>query len=186
MPKSYRYIEDDLETLVAKVSTIVTPKLQIVQPSITGVYFKFGTILELQESLIQLGKTSTGKYMKYPLVFLFVDVKEPVGYVGEYADLSLRLAIINFTKNTYKAKERLETNFKPIIMPIYHELMRQITLAGDMFLGANNVDNIKHNVTRRYYWGTEAQSGSTANTFPDFIDGLDIDNLKLKYYLNRC
>lgn len=182
----YTHIEDDLETIVANVSTAILPQLQIAQPSITGVYFQFGTILELIETLTQLGKTATGKFKKYPLVFLFVDVKELRGNVGNYTDLKLRIAIINHTSPTFKAKERLEQNFKPILEPIYHELMRQITLSGNMFIGASSLDSIRHTATRRYYWGREGEGGNTANKFSDWVDGIDIENLELKYYLTRC
>lgn len=180
------YIEDDLRDIVAKVNTIVLPQLQAAQPSITGVSYSFGTIDELNENLAQKGKTQAGKLIKYPLVFLLVDIKEPVGYVGDYADLKLRLAIINQTSKTFKAKERLDNNFKPIIMPIYFELLNQISLAGNIFIGASTPDNLKHTAIRRYYWGRESSAGNTANKINDYVDGLEIDNLELRYYLNRC
>lgn len=180
------YIEDDLATLVSRVSTSILSELQEVQPTIEGVFFKFGTVRELNESLIQLGKTDSGKTKKYPLVFLFVDVREPMGIVSGYESLRLRLAIINFTSPTFKAAERLENNFKPIIMPVYRELLRQISLAGDMFIGASAPDNINHTAIRRYYWGTEVQNSHDGNPFPDFIDGLEIDNLELTRQINRC
>lgn len=181
-----RYIEDDLRDITEKVSDAILSDLQSVAPSIKGVFFEFGTPDELIETLTQKGKTTIGKDLKYPLIFLFVDVKEPRGYVGDYADLRLRIAIINFTSPTYKAKDRLEKNFKPIIMPVYYEFMRQIALSGNIFLGASNVENIKHTTIRRYFWGRESEGGSTANKLGDYVDGLEIENLELKYYLNRC
>lgn len=180
------YIEDDLRDIVAKVNTIVLPKLQAVRPEIEQVSYSFGTIDELNENLIQQGKTEDGKLIKYPLVFLLVDIKEPVGNVGDFADLKLRLAIINQTSKTFKARQRLDNNFKPIIMPIYFELLNQISLAGDIFIGASTPDNIKHTAIRRYYWGRESSGGNTANKLTDYVDGLEIDNLELRYYLNRC
>jgi len=184
--KQHTYIEDDLDTLVGRVSTSITAKLQETEPTITGVHFRFGTLMELQETLIQLGKSNTGVVEKFPMVFMFVDFDEPVGFVGDYANLSIRIAILHHTSRVYKAKERLDNNFKPIIMPIYHELLRQITLAGDMFLGASAVENIVHTATRRYYWGRESENGNTENKLLDPVDGLDIRNLQLKHYLTRC
>lgn len=186
MTKEFTYIEDTLQIITDRVSVAITPTLQEVNDTIEGVFFKFGTVRELNESLIQLGKTNDGSKKKYPLIYLFVDVREPSGFVGKYEDLRLRLAIINYTKPTFKAKERLEENFKPIIMPVYREFLRQLTLAGDMFLGATAVELIKHTAIRRYYWGEERQNSHDGNPFPDFIDGLEIDNLELKHYLTRC
>jgi len=180
------YIEDDLRIITESVSVALLAQLQEAQPTIEGVFFKFGTARELSESLIQLGKTDSGKTKKYPLIYMFVDVREPVGFVGNYEQLSLRLAIINFTKPTFKAEERLENNFKPILLPIYREFLRQLTLSGDMFLGASAVENISHTMIKRYYWGTEVQESHDGNPFPDFIDGIEIDNLQLKHYLTRC
>ncbi len=180
------YIEDDLREITAKVSMAILPELQLVQPSIEAVFYSFGTIDELNENLAQLGKTASGQTKKFPLLFLVVDIKEPKGFVGDYTDLKLRLAIINQTSKTFKAAERLEQNFKPIIMPIYRELLNQITLSGGIFLGASSADQIKHTAIRRYYWGRETASGNTANKLNDYVDGLEIDNLELRYYLNRC
>lgn len=186
MASTQRYIEDDLKELTERVSVTILPYLQSVQSTIEGVFFEFGTPIELIETMTQLGKTDSGKTKKYPLIFLFVDVDEPKGYVGDYANLSLRLAILNFTSPTFKAKERLEKNFKPIIMPVYYEFLRQLSLDGKAFLGNGEVENLRHTATRRYYWGNAGEGGNTANKLGDFVDGLEIRNLELKYYLNRC
>lgn len=182
--KSYKYIEDDLADLVAKVSISILPELQEAREAITGVYFQFGTLIELQETIVQQTQLNGGVNV-FPLVFMFVDVTEPRGFIGDYADLRLRLAILNFTDRTFKAKDRLENNYKPIIMPIYNELMRQITLS-KFFIDANNVQKIKHKTTRRYYWGRESENGNTANKTAFPVDGLEISDLELKYYLQRC
>lgn len=179
------YIEDDMATIVSRVSSAVTLKLQETDPKIEGVWYEFGTKLEIIETLSQKSKGDVYKFRKYPLVCLFTDIPYSLGNnVNDTGELRLNMAIIYGTKATLKAKERLERNFKLIIMPIYDELLKQFTISGDIFLGASATVNIRHTATRKYYWGTQPIDGK--NAFNDFVDGLEIDNLELKHYLTRC
>lgn len=186
MTSEYRYIEDEIEDVVAAVSAKITPQLQVIDTAITGVHFEFGTVLEIIETLTQKTESNEWRFKKYPLVCLFVDIKEPIGEVGYYADLKLNLAIVYGTDATFKAKQRLERNFKPIIMPIYHALLEEISLRGESFIGVSGPERIKHTAVRHYYWGRNTIAGNDANKLGDFVDGLGIDNLELRYYLNRC
>jgi len=186
MEKVNVYIEDDFREIVKRTSDAVLSQVQQAQPNTVAVQYYFGTLMEFQESLLQKGQTAGGKNLKWPCVYLFLDVTEPRGLdTNETANLRIRIAILNQTSRTFKAEERFERNFKPIIMPIYYELMKQISLSG-YFLGAGYQSSIRHNTTRRYYWGTESAAGNTANKLSDPIDGLDIENLELKHYLKRC
>lgn len=179
------YIEDDMATIVSRVSTALTTKLKLTDPKIQGVWYEFGTRLEIIETLSQKSGNDIYKFRKYPLVCLFTDISYSLGNnANDTAELKLNMAIIYGTKATFKAKDRLEKNFKPIIMPIYDELLRQISLDGKMFLNASATVNIRHTTQRKYYWGTQPIDG--ANVFNDFVDGLEIDNLELKHYLTRC
>jgi len=186
MALEYRYIEDDLRTVIQSVSDVITPKLQIYDSKITGVHYWFGTKLEIIETLTQKSKNNTDKFQKYPLVCLFIDVDENKGVQkGNIEDLKLNMAIIYGTLNNFKAYERLEKTFKPVIMPIYFELLNQISLNGNMFLGAYPVNNIKHKIARKYRWGETPISGDNQNMIQDYVDGLEL-TLELKYYFNRC
>lgn len=184
--QEYRYIEDEFKSIVEAVSIKMLEQLKEKDPMITGVHYIFGPRIEIIETLTQKSKSNEYKFKKYPLVCLFTDIEEPMGFVGEYSDLRLNLAIIYGTKDTFKAEQRLENNFKPVIMPIYHALMNEISIRGNAFLGTSDIQNIKHTATRRYFWGTESIGGPSENVIHDFVDGLDIKNLQLKYYLNRC
>ena len=179
------YIEDDMASIVNRVSTALTAKLKQIDPKIEGVWYEFGTKLEIIETLSQKSQGNVYKFKKYPLVCLFTDIPHSVGNnTNDTAELRLNMAIIYGTKATFKAKDRLEKNFKPIIMPIYHEFLRQISLDGKVFLNASAIVNIRHTTQRKYYWGTQPIGGE--NAFNDFVDGLEIDNLELKHYLTRC
>jgi len=185
MAAEYRYIEDEMKDVVAAVSANITESLQIVDPMITGVHYQFGTVLEIIETLTQKS-ASNARFTKYPLVCLFVDIKEPIGNVGGWADLKLNMAIVYGTLATFKAEERLEKNFKRVIMPIYHALLAELSLRGNAFLGIGEAELIKHTAVRHYYWGRSTIAGNDANKLGDFVDGLGIENLELKFYLNRC
>lgn len=186
MALEYRYIEDDLGTVVSAVSVAITPKLQEYDSKITGVHYWFGTKLEIIETLTQKSKNDVDRLKKYPLVCLFIDVDENKGLQkGSVEDVKLNMAIIYGTLHNFKAYERLEKTFKPVIMPIYFELLKQISLHGNMFMGATPVNNIKHKIARKYRWGETPISGDNKNMIQDFVDGLEL-TLELKYYFNRC
>ncbi|MES2593143.1 MAG: hypothetical protein V4608_14770 [Bacteroidota bacterium] len=183
---AYQYIEDEIGSIVEVVSVKMLTELQAIDPAITGVHYEFGTVLEIIETLTQKTESNEWRYKKYPLVCLFVDIKEPIGEVGDYSDLKLNMAIVYGTNADFKAKQRLELNFKRVIMPIYHAFLDELSLRGNAFIGIGPAERIKHTAIRHYYWGRNTISGNEANKLGDFVDGLGIENLELRYYLNRC
>jgi len=179
------YLEDEFADIVSKVSAKLTAQLKIKDPNITGVHYEFGHPLEIIETLTQKSETDW-RYTKYPVVCLFLDIKERRGVeVGMYGEARLNLAIITGTDKTFKAAKRLTETMKPILMPIYMELMNEIALRGDLFR-IQSVESIPHEMTKRYYWGRDGLFGKEGNIFGDYVDAIEINNLELNYNLNYC
>jgi len=116
---------------------------------------------------------------KYPLIALFTDFDQEKNNetAGYYCNANFHLIIANITTNKENnAEERLTQNFRPILEPIYLEFMKQIKLSGFFICGYE----IPHTKTDRYYWGKNGLFGQEGNIFSDYIDAIEITNLKLK------
>lgn len=179
------FIQDILEPIVARVSTKLLPTLKAFDPDITAVHYDYGPPIEIIETLSQKSQTDQFIYQKYPLVALFLDAKLRRGReIGVYGEFTLHMAIIRGTDPNYKAKQRDDNNFKPVLMPIYLELMNQIHRSGAFFIPSGQM--IPHDPDNRYFWGKHGLYGKEGNIFNDFVDCIEIQDLKLKVNINYC
>lgn len=182
------YLEDEFKPIVAKVSEVLTPQLKAYSDGlITGVHYQFGHPLEIIETLKQNQEGNMAAFDRYPLVAFFLDDTSVERGLkpGIYGEHSLHLAIIAASMPDWKAEERKERNFKPVLGPIYRELFNQIGSRGDLF-HVGNVEMIPHKPIRRYYWGREGLWGNEGNIFNDAVDCIEIIGLKLKTDINYC
>lgn len=186
MEQQLIFIQDILRPIVSKVSEKLLPSLKAFDPGITAVHYDYGHLLEIVETLSQ--KTTAGgdfAYKKYPLVALLLDVPEEHGReIGVYAKYRLHIIIARGTKPTFKAPERDEYNFRPVLMPIYLEFIRQLKASKAFsILDEYSIPNEKIN---RYYWGRDGLAGKEGNVFNDWVDCIEIKNLELKLNINYC
>lgn len=179
------FIQDIFKPIVAKVSAKLLPSLQAFDPNITAVHYDYGHPLEIIETLSEKDGAGDFVYMKYPLVALFLDAGLQRGReIGVYGEFTLHMAIIRSTMPNYKAKDRDDNNFKPVLMPIYLELMKQIRRSAAFFISSEQL--IQHEPINRYYWGKQGLYGNEGNIFNDYVDCIEIKNLKLKLNINYC
>lgn len=177
------YIQDVMTNVVNKVSEKLLPSLQQVDENITAVHFQYGTYYEIIETLEQLSSTSA--FDKYPLVCLFLDVEEEMNsQIGMYSNIPrLRIAICTGTDANYKSYQRDEKTFKPILTPIYVELLNQMRNIG-AFQYPNN--GFEHTQRRNYFWGREGVYGKEATKFNDRLDAIELTFKNLKLLVNYC
>jgi hypothetical protein len=179
------YIVDKFGEVVTAVSAALTPSLVAYDSLITGVHYLHGHPTEIIETLTQKDKSDTFKFTKYPLVALFQDFPEAHNQqIGIDNEATLHIIIAYSSRPTYKAEERYTLKFKPVIYPIYLELLKQITL-NKAFLNYG-IQNLGHTKIDRLYWGREGLYGNTGNVFNDFLDCIEIRDLKLKINLKNC
>lgn len=176
-------IQDVMRNVVAKVNTALLARLQAYDSAITAVHFEFGTGLEIIETLQQL--TDIDPFSKYPLVALFLDVDETMSNeIGIYSEIpKLRMAIVTGTEQTYKAAQRDEVTFKPILIPIYQELVYQMGLSCAFM---TPYEGLEHDMTRNYYWGRNGLYGKDGNIFNDKCDAIEITFRDLKILETYC
>lgn len=157
-----RYIEDQFTVIVADVAT----KLG------SAVLYQWGPIAEIDATLNQMTANLTQSESKYPLVALFTDIPEKRGFdSGIDSTVNLHLIVACLTDPTYTAPQRLLLNFKPIIIPVYDQLLKSIASSGYYMEGV--WQKISHDAVRCYLYG------KGKNQFADYVDCYEITNLKL-------
>jgi len=135
--------------------------------------YQYGYITELAETLQQWEETQEWREKKYPLVWLrqpFTIKRGEPNYYGTIPDLTL--FIMNRTDVNYKAAQRMELNFKPILHPIYRELVKQIDLSV-AFDFEDYTPDLEE--TDFYYWGDEEKS-----YLSEIVDCLRLQNFVIK------
>lgn len=136
--------------------------------------YQYGYITELNQTLADMNSDPINRSQKFPLVWLmqpYTIIRGESGYFGKLNNG--RFIIIQESLDSMKANERMTANYKPVIYPIYREILKQI--ANSTVFIDYLVENIVHQVTDRYYWGEAQQS-----VFNDIVDAMDISGLQLK------
>lgn len=139
--------------------------------------FHYGYIKELNETLVQYSKSPATYNKKFPLIWLVqpftISIGEELGNYGSIRDL--RIFIIQQSEKNYKAAERMTKVFKPVLYPIYHELIAQMKVHSTIFFQG------KHKMTDRYYWGDSQQT-----VLNDVVDCMELSQIELKVKNKRC
>lgn len=172
-----RYIVDEFADIASKVSTKLLATLQTFDANITGVHYLHGHPIEIIETLAERDKSGTFRFKKYPLIALFQDFPEEMGQIGYNGEARLHLIIARATQATYKAPDRYTKNFKPVLYPVYLELMKQIHYS--KAFQTISETQIRHTKIDRLYWGKEGLYANEGNVFNDKIDCIEIKDLRL-------
>ena len=118
----------------------------------------------------------------FPAVCLFHDFPEVMGYERS---LTLQLVIITDTSKHYTTAERYTNTFDPILTPLYELFLKQLAKSDYVDSDSDSVLYFEHTRWDRPYWGKDGIYGAVADIFNDFIDAIEIENLKLKI-LKTC
>lgn len=175
-----------MQEVVADVSTVLTPQLQLIDNKITGIHYIYGHPQDIVEELTQKSKTEANKFDRYPLIGLFLDIAEEKGDGNSAIEstASLNGFIATQTSPSLKPFQRTRDKFIPILYPIYEELLRQITRHKD--IAETVVSQIPHNKYDRYQWGKGGleyyDNRGTKNIFNDAIDAVEFTDLKINFY----
>jgi hypothetical protein len=169
-----RYVVD----LIGAVVDLVEVEL------VKTIHYIYGHPLEITESLQQMTATPSVSVTKFPMIALLTDFPERKGIEGVYSDVTLNLIIATLTDRHYKAHQRYVTSFKPTLYPIYNEFITQLYKCSYFELVApERVDHTKYD---RLYLGRMGLYGKNGNLFNDYIDAIEIENLKLKVKQQIC
>lgn len=176
-------IQDVMSDVVDAVNDDLLTYLKEQDSEITKVHFQFGTGYEIIETLQQISEVNP--FEKYPLVAMFLDVKEVMNEErGIYSRIPiLRMAIVCTTDQNYKAAERDLKTFKPILIPIYQSLLHHMSIICAFFKPGNGFE---HEMTRNYFWGRQGLYGKEGNVFNDKCDAIELEFRDLKILSTYC
>lgn len=177
-------VVDLLKDVIEKVSdNLNTQLVALPNRNFTGIQFEYGKRLAIIE---QLSQKTDAQMIKYPLIAVFQPFDENVTVgAGFYAEVTLSMAIVVDTGNTDKTDYRYENNFKPILYPIYEELLKQFRIFNygkykPFQVPVNGV--VEHTKRDNPYWSNE----NNENPGIDFLDAIEIINMKLLLNTKNC
>lgn len=138
------------------------------------IHFESGYTSTIVNSLSQL----VAGLDPYPIIAVFtenlIEVYSKNNTILEFTVPKITIAIRTIDGLT--EHQRLETNFKKVLYPIFDEFCKQLK-------EVNFAYDLKINKFDIAYY---TESSSRANTFNDMLDGIVIKDLKMKVLLRNC
>jgi hypothetical protein len=161
-------IVDTFQDVVDKMNVVLLPILKV------NVKYFYGSSIQILKMLKQLNEGITiGN--RFPLIALFQPFEEKMGGNGYYTQLTIpKMVIAMLTDLNYETPTRYTKTFKPVLYPIYYELLNQIALNGNFEI--NDPGMIPH--TKLDNPGSPPPKGETFN---EFVDAIEIFNLELTF-----
>lgn len=167
---------EDMAFAVQAVEDKYLSYLQSIDPNIEKINFIYGRPFEINKEIQEMSQGISSRFGKHPLIGLF----EPISIIhpkdGTYPYASNVEIIIAMPTSTEKTSyEREQENVKPILMPIYKELMAQIAKR-PMVVCQNPKKDLAHRKT-------VIKNG---RFFNDLVDCIEIKDLTVKFHFSHC
>lgn len=184
-------IADIMREVVAAVSNEVFNNSQYIavkqaiqqqlSNNVSQITYMHGHPVEIIKILAEFDQSGTQlKYNRYPLIAVFQDFDEQP--VNGTMQGNLQIVIAMQTKPEFTAAERTNVTFKPILYPLYELLLRKIKLHKSI-LATYTIDHTKYD---RVFWGSISNADGTYNMFNDYLDAIELQNVKLTFLNNNC
>lgn len=166
------HVIDIISGVVGTVAQKQLATLRAINSDINAITFIYGSSNELVETLVQMDKSPSLKYNIWPAFLLFLDVStETTTAASRYPETTLQMAIVMPTNPNYKAAERYEHVFEPILYPLWREFIKQLADSGCF---ADYESTIRYTKYDRPYWGRKG------NTLNEVVDAIELKDLTLK------
>lgn len=166
----------------AELAVVKLTKPEATESNIVAINYQYGHLREIIETMKQYEQSPELRYEKYPLIALFLDIPEQYGASGGYpGDCRLRMALCYGTSTTLKASERYAQVMKPILLPLYDELIKQIEACREFV----TMGQVEHTMVERPYWGRGGLEDHEGNVFADAVDAIEITDLQLTINFNQ-
>lgn len=170
------YLPYILKDVVAEVDNVFTADAD--DPF--NVFFDNGLYANVTRSIYKKENAGLEDANIFPLIWL---VSNSVSIqrgrrIDIYGVATFDLIIAMPTSNQYTSNERSELVFLPRLIPIYEELLNQISKS--QLLGYPVKEKIEHRIDMREYWGgSESGQADTKNLFNNYIDAIHITGMTL-------
>lgn len=129
--------------------------------------YQYGYVEELIQTLQQWENSPAHFGQKFPLVWLAEPYSIKRDDNGVCGTATVDFFIINHSEKEWKAKDRMENNFKPVIIPIYRSLINQLMLNPAFDHPFEKTP--EHTTVNRYYF---SDGGKTV--LNDVVDAMKI------------
>ena len=157
--------------------------LPVTVTTITGaalvINYHYGHPLEIVNLFKQATHSESVKYEQFPAICLMQDFPEKFTDAND-REVELNVVILTDTKREYEASQRYTYTFKPVLYPLYDLFLTALTESS--YISGQYFDHTRYD---RLYWGKSGLYGNTGNIFNDFIDAIELENLKVKI-LKSC
>jgi hypothetical protein len=161
------------------VKTLIVTKWNL------AINYLYGTRSEINEILLSAEKDPEQKLSLFPLVWLFVNNEED--HNPELTiDLktNLKYSIVHLSNSNYRAHDRLDGIFKPVLQPLWEllfETMKSPFFTYMLKFETGNKENTKYKKYKRFFYGSSDKTGSVLTCPTDAIE-ISIDLNFLKQY----
>lgn len=157
-------LTDEMATVVSAVKTAL---------SLPVLDYQYGHIEELNITLKEY-ENGSNYDKKFPMIWLAEPFDTQKGYPALHGICDPDIFIFHKTEKQYKAKERMQKVYVPVIYPIYDELLRQIVKS--VMFDHTDPSQIKHTIRKGYYWDEQQK------IFNSTVDCLRISKLELRLF----
>lgn len=174
----------NIPALWAAVAAKVDAKLFSRADDPFHVWFDYGRYIEITRRLTEKDGGVTTPSKRFPLIWLVIPFEEEYGNTGEVTELkNVQIIIATTTKLDSTTPQRMIDNFVPRLYPIYEEMIKQIKISG--FFSEIGYD-VPHKKIDQPYWDGKEGGAQQANMFNDFIDAIQLKNIRLTVNETTC
>lgn len=143
-----------------------------------------GSITHIVTRLQEMSADPTVTDQRFPLIGFVHDFKTSYKQNSTIPEVTVRLFIANLTAPDRRTEDRMTVNFIPILYPLFAELESQI-MASNSFM-KDYGKQLEMDVYDRMHWGKEGIYGPEKYEFNEYIDGIEILNLRLRLNPPNC
>ncbi len=143
-----------------------------------------GSITHIVTRLQEMSADPTVTDQRFPLIGFVHDFKTSYKQNNSIPEITVRLFIANLTAPDRRTEDRMTVNFIPILYPLFAELDAQIKASNYFIKDYGN--RLEMDVFDRMHWGREGIYGPERYELNEFIDGMEILNLKLRLNVPNC
>lgn len=149
-----------------------------------AVHYIFGNGQYVKDHLDELSKAVNGNASKFPLIALFLPVKESRNNPDYHSTAKVSLLIACSSDRRWSNEQREVYSFRNILRPIYESLKKALAEDGRLDLGYEDI--IPHEYSENYTYGKYGAMTSAGDEVSEPIDAINITNLEIKIIKLNC
>jgi hypothetical protein len=144
--------------------------------------YHYGTRQEIITTFTEMTESITIKSSMFPAICLIMPFKETVKGSGN-RDINLNLLILTDSKQEFSTPDRYAYNYVPILYPLLELFIEKAQCHHEIL-----PQNPEYERTDQVSWGRYGLDENKSQQFNDYIDAIEIENLKLEIisYSEKC